>query len=329
MIISRGRSRTAFTLVELLVVITIIGVLVSLLLPAVQAAREAARRMQCANNLKQLAIATLAFHQANRQYPSAGWGVGWAPHPDRGYGVEQPGSWMYSILPQMEQENLANLGGGVGADNDTSATLLNGNKARLETAVPGFYCPTRRNATAMPMTSTIGFVKQPKLSASLTKICRNDYAANAGGSVVSFGGGPANVAGAKTFAFPPPAGCTGITYTHSRFSSAQVTDGTSNTYLIAEKYLAPNEKASGDGYGDDQGAFVSDERDVVRFGDSIPAQDRTGNSNTWNFGSAHSGAFQASFCDGSVRGVGYHIDLVTHGYLANRKDRQVVDMSKF
>jgi prepilin-type N-terminal cleavage/methylation domain-containing protein/prepilin-type processing-associated H-X9-DG protein len=320
--------RNGFTLVELLVVIAIIGILVGLLLPAVQAARESARRLQCANNLKQLATATLVFHQSNGRYPSGGWGYTWAPHPDRGFGVEQPGSWIYSILPQLEQENLANVGSGAGAENDTSPILLNGNKSRLETVLPTIYCPTRRSATAMPMTGTIDFVKQPRLSATLTKVCRNDYAANAGENITGFGAGPGNLAGAKTYGFPSPAAATGIVFTRSKFNAAQVLDGTSNTYLIAEKYLCPEEKASGSGYGDDQGAYVSDERDVVRFADSQPMQDRAGNTNTWNFGSAHSGGFQASFCDGSVRSIGYHIDSTTHRYLANRKDRQVIDMSK-
>ena len=58
--------------------------------------------------------ATLIFHDAQKTFPSGGWGYTWAPHPDRGYGIEQPGSWIYSILPQLEQENLAKLGSGAG-----------------------------------------------------------------------------------------------------------------------------------------------------------------------------------------------------------------------
>ncbi len=82
--------RRGFTLVELLVVITIIGILIGLLLPAVQSAREAARRTQCSNNIRQLALAALQHETANRSLPSGGWGWGWVGDPDHGYGLGSP-----------------------------------------------------------------------------------------------------------------------------------------------------------------------------------------------------------------------------------------------
>ena len=99
--------RKGFTLVELLVVIAIIAMLVTLLLPAVQAAREAARRTQCINNIRQLALGCLNHESAHSFMPSGGWGWSWVGDPDRGAGKEQPGGWGYAVLPFIEEGSLA------------------------------------------------------------------------------------------------------------------------------------------------------------------------------------------------------------------------------
>jgi prepilin-type N-terminal cleavage/methylation domain-containing protein len=91
--------RPAFTLVELLVVITIIGILVALLLPAVQAAREAARMAQCSNQIKQLALGCLHHEQIHGWLPTGGWEYYWSGDPDRGFDKKQPGGWLFNILP--------------------------------------------------------------------------------------------------------------------------------------------------------------------------------------------------------------------------------------
>src|ERR1700722_10587106 len=97
------KPRRGFTLIELLVVIAIIAVLIALLLPAVQAAREAARRSQCVNNLKQLALASMNYHDVNGAFPTQ---VGYPPSP--GTAADTRVSWLVEILPQIEQTSMYN-----------------------------------------------------------------------------------------------------------------------------------------------------------------------------------------------------------------------------
>src|SRR6476659_9581645 len=105
------RATRAFTLVELLVVIAIIGILVALLLPAVQAARESARRQQCSNHLKQLALGALNHEQTHQTFPTGGWGWFWVGDADRGFKRDQPGGWIYNLLPYVEEDAKYRLAG--------------------------------------------------------------------------------------------------------------------------------------------------------------------------------------------------------------------------
>ncbi len=138
----RKRWKQAFTLVELLVVIAIIGVLIALLLPAVQSARESGRNVQCANQLKQLGGAALQHLQAQRHYPSGGWGWGYVGDADLGFGPGQCGGWIYNTLPYMEQSTFHDMGKGL---DQSAKETAHGERSMIP--VPMMNCPTRRTVS--------------------------------------------------------------------------------------------------------------------------------------------------------------------------------------
>ena len=365
---SRSRRSAGFTLVELLVVIAIIGVLVALLLPAVQAAREAARRAQCSNNLKQIGLASLNHLDGQKCYPSGGWGDGFVGAPDAGYGKDQPGSWQYSILSFMELANLRQMGSGAAVN---SQGFIDGITLVNTTPVSAFTCPSRRPAgvsLAMGMGSLKGDFSFLKNVAESTGIVKSDYAASAGEAKVFASNTPGrimpqpgSIAGGKTFDWNQAANDTetqyfgrqwnqyyqnGVIYYHSEVSEARIEDGTSNTYLVGEKYMPADVYAGSSAltapgfpsWGENQGMYSGFEWDNQRVAWGAdwavseqekfqPSQDRagvTGLSPEAPFGSAHAAAFNMVYCDGSVHSISYDIDPVTHRDLAVRNDGNAV-----
>lgn len=334
-------QRAAFTLVELLVVIAIIGVLVALLLPAVQAAREAARRTQCTNQLRQIALAFNLHHDAQGFLPSAGWGYRWIGDPDRGFGKSQSGSWAYSCLPFMEASAIHQIGAGISNATDKRAAL-----AKLaSTPVEGLYCPTRRPVEITP-NIVAGSTSFAYNAASPARLARNDYAANLGPRVSAFGiqwqAGPVQFLAEQGRGFleqtllASGTDCfneiRGISYQRSEIEFKHISDGLSNTYMVAEKYLNPDHYSDGGGtgadrdIGDDQGAWIGDDLDSHRFTDNgaLPAADRPGFNAFFSFGSAHPAGFQMAMCDHSVKTMSYDVDPVAHHRMGDRSDGETV-----
>ena len=211
-----SKNRAGFTLVELLVVIAIIGTLVGLLLPAVQSAREAARRSACTNNMKQLGLGVLNFESARKRLPAASSGTGTSSTATiGGY------SWICAILPFLEETNLyTNLSSNSNRLNSGFSTTLNNTQA--QTSLPQLVCPSfagdKKSATANSITSAA--------CTNYKAVAASGF--SAGPPVVPYSAG--NLGGVITlekYGSESQAPYTGITL-------AQITDGTSKTFMCGE-----------------------------------------------------------------------------------------------
>ena len=346
-------SRSAFTLVELLVVITIIGILIALLLPAVQAAREAARQVQCKNHLKQIALACLNHEDTHTFLPTGGWGIRWAGEPNRGFDKKQPGGWLYNILPYMEHQALHDLGIDEGLNGRVNRPSF---LARVATPLEAYNCPSCRPAIAFPFFT--GYRSDyENLNPQPTVVAKSDYAGSAG-LFIGY-----RATGWNTFSFFDSltdhewlslygTSVGGIFGLRSMTKLRDITDGTSNTYLAGEKYNNPDYYISGQyGGDDDRGWDSSFDGDYNRWigngeGDDIaatadpavaaalsalyaPMQHQAGYNRGRAFGSAHSNGFHMAMCDGSVHMINYSIEYVTHYRLGHMADGAVIDAKDY
>lgn len=325
--------RDAFTLVELLVVIAIIGILVALLLPAVQSAREAARRTQCKNQLKQIGLAFLNHESALGYFPSGGWGYTWTGDPDLGSGEKQPGGWAYSILPYMEGGGVHTIGKGL-SETEKRAALTN----QKSSVIPAFYCPSRRVAA-------LSYGPEGTKNAGTPPggmVGKTDYAASGGTYSPALGTPVGWSAGPPVSCLNDYPKCNWGSYTDQNvkdhFDGAvrprlpveirQIPDGTSNTLLAAEKAMNPKYYEGDLGFdsnscADNNSLFQGYDWDVIRWSNQterfLPEKDSEKVvACTVRFGSSHSGGFNALYCDGSVPSIEYEIDPIVWEDLGRR-----------
>ncbi|MDC0935450.1 DUF1559 domain-containing protein [Pirellulales bacterium] len=324
----QSRSRIApagFTLVELLVVIAIIGVLVALLLPAVQAAREAARRSQCQNNLKQLSLACQMYHDTSKRFPQGAYN-------------QQGAMWSLHIMPFIEQDNAKKImSDGVGinnwghpgpytdADLDTDAFR---NTRAMETFIPTFQCPS----AGLPPHQY--YVSQDSWHVMARVPC--SYLANASGLAIN----QRTNQGMRDL--------DGVMFGLSEIAFKHIEDGTSNTMMIGEAVhdveaqerlgLSPDTQNSN---RKDHWYIGSDDIDInegldlseclgstgvpMNYHQQFQGQDVCASDGSINcqkvqlsFGSEHPGGMQFARCDGSVDFLGEDIDLIAWRDLGTR-----------
>jgi prepilin-type N-terminal cleavage/methylation domain-containing protein/prepilin-type processing-associated H-X9-DG protein len=347
--------RCAFTLVELLVVIAIIGILVALLLPAVQAAREAGRRAQCINNIKQIMLSMHNHVSAKGVFPSGGIGPwpaiqGYLTGPNGvPYGPEKQGlSWGFQILPYLE--------GGPLYDVRTD-------KQMEQTSVSMYYCPSRRGPTQWSGVNpaTGGHPYLMDYAAAVPARSRgqvgdatfNNWLIQAAGKNDTngcynqdFWGAASSTSALIQILDIKPKSAIGnyvgfwgvivrsnlavqsgaplTTGFYQRITFAKITDGASKTLVIGEKRLHPENYSFGD-WHDDKGWSDGWDPDMLRstickFQQDGPLGSDNASLSGYRFGSAHASGMNVGFADGSGQFLQYEIDQELLNRLAHRSD---------
>jgi prepilin-type N-terminal cleavage/methylation domain-containing protein len=288
-------QRAGLTLTELLVTLAIIGVLIGLLLPAVQKVREAANRMTCRNNLKQIG---LAFHHHENVlgfFPTGGWEWSTPPAYLNGQpatGEPQQAGWGFQILPYLEGDNAWKGGQ---ATNDIGRVLV-----AIGTPNRVFFCPSRRSP------GTVTFYDPDYLGGRQVTCAQTDYAAS-------------NLEG------------TGVVRRRFPTRVADIADGTSNTLMVGDKRLNLS-RLGQPNYDDYTGYTTGFDHETVRRTTRPPAPDYYGNeidTGDERFGSSHPGKFNEVFADGSVRSIPYSIDQSIFRYLGDKSDGHVIGINEF
>ena len=319
----QSRRKKAFTLVELLVVIAIIGILIALLLPAVQAAREAARRMQCSNHLKQIGLAVHGFHDA----------TGWLPVSRVAC---HHGTWATELFPYIEQ--------GVALDRwGPEKSFQFQPPANKQVQISAYYCPSRRSPPQLSDPGQEVWNGSPAESGAL-----GDYAGcmgdgydglNNNRDIFNMAGASGHSRGSMlTFHEDTTIRCGGTRpdWIYTGHTPAlrlrDITDGTSHTFLIGEKHVPPrlfgylfDPKAMKIIVGDNSIYNGEQAMTVCRYaGSGFPLALSPTDPFNSNFGSSHPGSCQFVLVDGSVQTLSTEVDTAILDLLANRHDGEPI-----
>lgn len=306
----RVRDRSGFTLVELLVVIAIIGILVGLLLPAVQAAREAARRMQCTNHLRQLGLAVHNYESANRRIPS-GW-IASNAHGEPGWG------WAAALLPYMEGNNLHQ-------QIDFGRPIADARHAIVRTTVvPTFLCPSDTGPDLFEIAAGDGHDhdhghgalsrSNGALSRSSTALSRSSTAFSVDdGSEKLFQVSKSNYVGMfGTFEIEDaPYNGNGMFYGNSRIKFSDVTDGLSNTLMSGER----SSRLGGSLWQGNISAAAEPHARILGVADHGPNDPQ---AHFEDFGSYHTGGANFMRADVSVSFISNNIDVTVYQAMSTR-----------
>jgi len=310
-----SRLQRAFTLVEVLVVIAIIGILVALLLPAIQAARESARRSECQNHLKQISLAVQSHHDVKKWFPTG------RDKPTQ-FGV----SWAFQLLPQIEEMALY-------ASYNRSATVDDpSNSQSMRTPISVYACPTRRKAAA-DRDFDNNDAPTPDDKRGVASL--GDYAANSGHTTEV---GMQNLEGDHFTSEQVDTTVAGPIYSGSRIGARRVIDGLSSTVVIGERHIPPeNENFEESRRQAQQGdtAFLGGDNRFAIFRQSGTNRDAdtthdglaTGPDDASNrkFGSLHPGVVQFAFLDGHVEAIANDVELTTLMAMSSIAGEEVVN----